>query len=154
MTKSRLALVSAIALFAVGGAAYAKKAPAVVHEAQSNEISVTELKFFASGVKAEAGELEAAPAFGDLGHDKHGTFIRMPAGFVSSLHTHTQDYYGVVINGVAANIRPGQPDKPLAPGSYWFQRGEEAHITKCLSKVDCLFFITQPGAFDYVPAKE
>jgi hypothetical protein len=31
--------------------------------------------------------------------------------------------------------------------------GEEAQITRYLPKTDCLFFIVQPGKFDYVPVK-
>lgn len=143
-------ILTVAALITMSSAAIAAKKPAIVHDGQSAELSVTELKFFPSGVKTEVGELYAAPAYGDLAHGKHGTFIRMPAGYVSTLHTHTQDYFGIVINGVGANVRPGEADKPLSPGSYWFQRGEEPHVTKCLSKVDCLFFIVQPGAFDYI----
>jgi hypothetical protein len=67
----------------------------------------------------------------------------MPAGFVSPVHTHTEDYYAVVVEGVG----------PLPVGSYWFQRGEEAHVTQCLSETDCLFFIVQPGKFDYLSEK-
>jgi hypothetical protein len=73
---------------------------------------------------------------------------------VSDVHTHTEDYYAVVLKGVGANGPPNQKDVPLSVGSYWFQRGEEAHVTKCLSKTDCLFFSIQPGKFDYVPAKQ
>jgi anti-sigma factor ChrR (cupin superfamily) len=77
----------------------------------------------------------------------------MPAGFVSAEHTHTQDYYAVVVKGIGANDPAGAKPKPLPVGSYWFQRGEENHVTRCLSKTDCLFFIVQPGKFDYVPTK-
>lgn len=31
----------------------------------------------------------------------------MPHGFVSRVHTHTEDYFAVVIEGVAANRPPG-----------------------------------------------
>lgn len=84
---------------------------------------------------------------------RHGTFIRMPAGFVSADHIHTQDYYAVVIKGIGANDPVGAKARALPVGSYWFQRGEEAHVTRCLSKTDCLFFIVQPGKFDYVVSK-
>ena len=151
MKKTFVFVSTLLTAVAIGGAAMAEEKAPIIHEGRSAELPVTELKFFPSGVKTDVGELYAAPAFGDLAHGKHGTFIRMPAGYVSTLHTHTEDYFGVVINGVGANERPGEADRPLAPGSYWFQRGEEPHITKCLSKVDCLFFIVQPGAFDYIP---
>ena len=88
----------------------------------SSSVPVTTLKYGATGVSDGVhGELLAAPAYGDLGHGPHGTFIRMPAGFVSPVHTHTADYWGVVISGVAANGLPGAADVPLPAGSYWFQ---------------------------------
>ena len=54
----------------------------------------------------EIGELMAGPAYGNLGAGPHGTFIKMPAGFVSPLHTHDEDYYAVVISGVGVNGLP------------------------------------------------
>ncbi len=113
---------------------------------------VTQLKYGPTGVKNATGELQAAPAFGDLSKAAHGTFIKMPAGFVSDLHTHTEDYYGVVISGVGVNSQGGRNDVPLPVGSYWLQRGGEAHVTKCISPSECIFFISQPSKFDYVPA--
>jgi hypothetical protein len=115
---------------------------------------VTQLTYGATGVSDGVhGELNAAPAYGDLAHGAHGTFIKMPAGFVSPVHTHTEDYWGVVISGVAVNGLPGSPDVQLPVGSYWFQKGGERHVTKCVSPNECIFFISQHGKFDYVVAK-
>lgn len=135
-------------------AAYAQTSPArPAHEGPSVSKPASEIKFFGSGVKTDKGELFAGAAYGDLQNGRHGSFVRMPHGFVSPVHTHTEDYYGVVITGVGSNQAPGGKVIPLPVGSYWFQKGEEAHVTQCLSKEDCLFFIVQPGKFDYVPAK-
>lgn len=123
------------------------------HEGPSVSIPAKDITFFKSGVKTAVGELEAGPAYGNLQTGRHGTFIHMPAGFVSAVHTHSHDYYAVVVKGVGANDPVGATPKALPVGSYWFQRGEEDHVTRCLSKSDCLFFIVQPGKFDYVPAK-
>jgi beta-alanine degradation protein BauB len=112
---------------------------------------VTELKFGPTGVSDGAhGELYAAAAYGDLAHGAHGTFIKMPAGFASKIHTHSEDYWGVVISGVAVNQKPGSADVALPVGSYWFQKGGERHITKCISPYECIFFINQGGKFDYL----
>lgn len=78
----------------------------------------------------------------------------MPGGYVGPPHTHSEDYWAVVITGVGANGAPGAADVPLPPGSYWTQRGNEVHVTKCLSAVECVFFVSQTGKFDYLPAKE
>jgi hypothetical protein len=112
---------------------------------------VTELTYGPTGVSDGIhGELNAAPAYGDLAHGAHGTFIKMPAGFVSKIHVHTGDYWGVVISGVAVNGLPGSKDVPLPVGSYWFQKGGERHVTKCISPNECIFFISQNEKFDYV----
>ncbi|WP_085316107.1 DUF4437 domain-containing protein [Derxia lacustris] len=108
---------------------------------------VTALKFFDTGV----GPLKAAVGHGDLTAGAHSTYVKLPAGFSSPLHTHTEDYYAVVITGVVANeVDNAAPDRPLPPGSYWFQKGKAPHVTKCLSTTECVVFITQPGKFDYV----
>lgn len=121
----------------------------------SSNTPVTQLQFGPTGVTDDVhGELNAAPAYGDLAHGPHGTFIKMPSGFVSKLHTHTEDYWGVVISGVAANGKPGSADVQLPVGSYWFQKGGEPHVTKCISANECIFFISQGGKFDYLPAKQ
>ncbi len=113
----------------------------------SINLPVTSLKYFDSGV----GALKISPAFGDPSKGAHSTFVKLPAGFVSSLHTHSADYYAVVISGVIANAETvEEPNVPLAPGSYWFQKGQAKHVTKCLSANECIVFITQPAKFDYI----
>lgn len=115
---------------------------------------VTDIRYFGSGVTdGKTGELLAGPAYGDLGKGAHGTFIRMPAGFVSPVHIHTGDYWGVVISGVAVNGLPGSTDVPLPVGSYWLQKGGEQHVTKCVSPNECLFFIGQSSKFDYLTSE-
>lgn len=114
---------------------------------------VTAHQWVMTGVVASngTGSLQAAPAFGDLSKGEHATFVKMPAGFISTLHTHTHDYYGVVITGIGVNTAVGGKDVPLAPGSYWFQPGTEPHVTKCISTTECIFFIHQGSRFDYLP---
>lgn len=121
------------------------------HDASRN-VPVTALQFGATGVTDATGKaLLAAPAYGDLSKGPHGTFIRMPAGFASVVHRHHADYWGVVISGVAVNATPQMAEQasPLPAGSYWFQKGDEAHVTRCISATECVFFISQQGAFDY-----
>lgn len=120
----------------------------------TNSISrpASTFQFGPTGVKTQVGELMAAGAYGDFTKGMHGTFIRMPAGFASVPHTHTEDYFGIVIQGIGVNEQDGGNNVQLPVGSYWFQKGKERHVTKCVSSTDCLFFIYQPGKFDYVPA--
>lgn len=141
MTHSIKTLVAAVLL---AGATLPQFACAA---GTSINVPVTEIKFFDTGV----GPLKAAVGYGDLSKGAHGTFVKLPAGFVSPVHIHTEDYSGVVISGVVANAETAEmKDVPLAPGSYWFQKGKVPHVTKCLSANECVVFITQPGKFDYV----
>lgn len=115
---------------------------------------ITDLKYGPTGISDGAhGELYAAPAFGDVSRGPHGTFIKMPAGFVSPPHTHSDDYWSVVVTGVMVNGRPGSKDIPLPAGSYYFQKGGEVHVTKCLTATECVFFVNQIGKFDLMNAE-
>jgi len=119
----------------------------------SVNIPLTQLKYFDTGlygVDKSVGTLKAAAAYGDLQNSAHGTFIKMPAGFVSTVHNHTGDYYAVVLSGVGVNGTPNSKDIPLPVGSYWSQKGGEAHVTKCISPNECIFFISQTVKFDEV----
>jgi len=101
----------------------------------------------ARGVNPKTG-IQVANVWGDVTKGAHGAFFRFDPGFVSKLHTHTYDYYAVVIKGQLENYQPGQKQEKLGPGSYWYQRGKEAHTTACVSKQPCEIYIVQQNKFD------
>lgn len=144
-------LVVAVAFSATATAIAASRND--VSGSPSVNIPVTQLKYFDTGLGQESGvgTLQAAPAYGDLSKGAHGTFIKMPAGFVSDIHIHTGEYWGVVISGVGVNGVPGSKDVPLPAGSYWSQKGGERHVSKCISSNECIFFINQSVKFDDIP---
>ncbi len=115
----------------------------------SHSVPVTEMHYMATGI----GPIEVAPGYGDMSKGAHSNYVKIPGNFTSPPHTHSDDYYGVVIAGVVANGVDGAQDIPLAPGSYWFQKGKEKHVTKCISATECVFFVTQPGKFDFLMGK-
>jgi NADPH:quinone reductase len=47
----------------------------------------------------------------------------------------------------------GKLDIPLPPGSYFFQKAGEPHITKCLSATECIIFLSEPGKYEFTAAK-
>ena len=155
MRLKRIAYVSAIlTTFTIAGGAMAGTGGASNTAAKPNvNLPVTELKWGSTGIVAPngIGPLQAAPAYGDLSKGAHATFIKMPAGFVGAVHTHTHDFYVAVITGVAINTSVGDKDIPLPPGSYWFQPGGKPHVTKCISTTECIFFVSQGAKFDYLP---
>ena len=95
------------------------------------------------------GPILGAKAYGDLTQGEHSSFIRMPAGFKGAVHTHTHDFWVVVLSGVAVNTAVDGEDIVLPAGSYWFQPGGKPHYTNCISSVECVYFVSQNGAFDY-----
>lgn len=143
-----------VATAALGVSAIAVAAPLnEVSGRPSVNLPVTQLKYFDTGIgkKSGVGTLQAATGHGNLQQGAHGTIIKMPAGFVSDIHTHTGEYWAVVISGVGVNGTPGSVDVPLPAGSYWSQKGGKPHVTKCISSNECIFFINQSVKFDDFP---
>ena len=101
----------------------------------------------ARGVNPKTG-IQVANVWGDVTKGAHGAFFRFDPGFESKLHSHTYDYYAVVIKGDLENYQPGQKPEKLGPGSYWYQRGKQAHTTACVSKEPCEIYIVQQNKFD------
>ena len=152
MKTNKIKLLIAAAALSISATAFAASKDNVSGGPSVN-VPVTQLKYFDTGIGKESGvgTLRASPGHGDLQHGAHGTLIKMPAGFVSDIHTHTGEYWAVVISGVGVNGTPGSVDVPLPPGSYWSQKGGEPHFTKCISSNECIFFINQSVAFDDIP---
>lgn len=139
MSMSNFGVIAA-ALFSVT----ATDSPLRTRSEASVSIPAAELEFY----KNKDG-LTFANAWGDPATGPHSNFIRITGQTSSPLHIHTASYYGTVISGTVSNEQEGKPDVPLNPGSYWYQRGKEPHVTKCLSKSDCLIFVTSEGVFDF-----
>src|SRR5262249_57109079 len=82
----------------------------------------------------------ALPIFGTVWGDSakgaHGSFLRLPKGFVSPAHLHSGDYYGVIVEGAVTNAEAGQREVVLGPGSYYFQKGKADHVTDRKSLVE------------------
>ena len=66
------------------------------------------------------------------------------------LHVHSSDYHLVTLEGTMKHWTRGQSEadaKPLAPGSFWFQPGNQAHADSCLSE-KCVMFVQWAGKRD------
>ena len=116
---------------------------------ESVSIPVTEIKYS----DTSNGPVKVAPGYGNRTNGAHSNFVKLPGNFASPPHFHTEDYYATVVTGVMANGKVGSQDIPLPPGSYYFQKGKERHVTKCLSSTECVFFTSQPGSADFVLSK-
>src|SRR5215468_5251403 len=89
----------------------------------------------------DVGGPQLGTVWGDAAKGPHGSFLRLPKGFVSPAHLHTGDYYGVVVEGTVTNAETGKPEVAMGPGSYYVQKGKADHVTKCLGATDCLIYI-------------
>jgi hypothetical protein len=102
----------------------------------------------------DLGGPQLGTVWGDANTGAHGSFLRLPRGFVSPAHLHTGDYYGVIVEGAVTNAEAGQQETVLGPGSYYFQKGKADHVTKCVGDADCLIYISQSKAFDFIPSRK
>ena len=155
MKINNLKLLAAVGLFTFSLAANAamevKNEMKEMENGASVNLPVAQLKYSDSGLVGadkKLGSLKVATAFGNLQSGAHGTFVKMPAGYVSKPHVHTGEYYAVVISGIGVNGLEGSKDVVLPVGSYWSQKGGERHVTKCISPNECIFFISQNVKFD------
>ncbi|WP_420996607.1 DUF4437 domain-containing protein [Cupriavidus sp. 30B13] len=134
-----------LAAFALSAALSAAAAPAGAPADRTVIVPASEMRFY----KSKEG-LTVANGWGDPAHGAHSNFIRMDGNTASPPHTHTASYYGVVISGVVANEpMASTADHPLPAGSYWYQKGGEPHVTKCISPDACLIFVTSRASFDF-----
>lgn len=142
---ARVSVAAVLATLMIGSVVYAAG-----RAAESVSVPAAKLRFAKTGIANSGGEVLVAPAFGSLAKGPHASFIKIPGGFDSGTHTHTGDYYATVIAGTVVNGPPGTPEIRMGPGSYWLQRGREPHITKCVSRTPCVFFVNQTRKFDFL----
>lgn len=96
-----------------------------------------------------------APLQGDRFKEAYMAMVRLPAGLVSPPHIKSANMYGVVVSGTISNIALGvdpSTEVKLPSGSYYKIPAGLAHISKCVSDVDCVTFLYQDGKFDFLLA--
>jgi hypothetical protein len=97
--------------------------------------------------------ITTALAWGTL-KGPHGLFMKFPPGFASPAHIHTDEYHGVVVTGTIQNpMGDATSSADLTPGSYWNVPAKAKHITKCVSKTECIIYTHGQSAFDFIPTK-
>jgi hypothetical protein len=98
--------------------------------------------------------IRMATAYGDRASGPHGTFGAFPGNFVTSFHTHTGAYHGVVVKGTMTNPFKDEASPPeLAAGSYWFVPAGSEHATACISAEPCEFFFFAAGGGRFPSSK-
>jgi beta-alanine degradation protein BauB len=103
----------------------------------------------------DANGPKRAVAFGDPNKSAHGFYIKLPPQWASANHYHSSTYHAVVIDGEVVNNYEGQQKEvKIGKGGYFSTINNVNHVTKCLSKTECIIYIQMDGAFDAPPARQ
>lgn len=94
--------------------------------------------------------------WGDRAKGEAGTLLRTPPGFRSGLHSHTADYWAVVVQGSWEHWVPSTGEGRgihLESGAHWTQVKTQLHEDACVSDVPCIIFLfnKQPYITEYPP---
>ncbi len=94
---------------------------------------------------------------GDRFKESYMAMVKLPAGITSPVHTKSSNMFGVVLEGTFSHMKKG--DDPLTAvllpkGSYYMIPAHLPHISKCVSKVQCVSFLYQDGKFDFITNTE
>ena len=107
----------------------------------------SELKWTDLDPKGAPG-VKVADLWGNHAKGSFGAYLKLPAGFVVPLHTHSHAMKVVFLSGTYIQAPEGKAEVRLGPGSYMMQPGNYRHTTSCDKASECLFFVESNGAFD------
>jgi quercetin dioxygenase-like cupin family protein len=99
---------------------------------------------------------EGFNVFPVLGSPKAGAFtaiVRMPGGFKSPLHSHSQAFSGVTMSDGVIHASTTEGNKALPKGSAWHQPANEAHLDGCEGDNFCYFMVFFDGPVDMKPSE-
>ena len=96
-----------------------------------------------------------APLQGDRFNEAYMAMVKLPAGLVSPSHIKSSSMYGLVVSGVLVHVANGlsSEEVELPAGSFYKIPAGLAHVSQCISKVDCITFLYQDGKFDFLPVE-
>lgn len=95
-----------------------------------------------------------APLVGERFNEAYMAMVKLPAGLISPPHVKSSNMFGVVISGVITHLAvdaESSLEVPLGQGAFYQVPAGIAHVSKCISTVDCVTFLYQDGKFDFVP---
>jgi len=98
--------------------------------------------------------LKMTVLFGDPATGESVRMFKLPGGHVVPVHMHTGDYHAVNLAGTWRHSFDGGEELELPPGSYVFQPGKEMHGDACVGPDDCVIWIYQSVAADFIPKEQ
>jgi quercetin dioxygenase-like cupin family protein len=154
MTKKTLGWISVTAMVAAG--AFGAGVAVAKGPAKAPELSL--LKDATWTPLMKEGPLPAmSPISGDGTKGAYEGYLKLPAGFESPPHSHSSDYWAVLVQGKmthwAANGGSEKEAKQLGVGDLTYMPAKLEHISKCYPGAECIMVVMQKGKFDFLPAK-
>jgi quercetin dioxygenase-like cupin family protein len=126
------------------------KAPA--HKAAGSHLMPPQdLKW--TDVKEVKGAQQAV-VWGNPEKGAYAAFDKWPGGTDVGAHTHSNDIKATVISGTMVIKLGDGPEKELPAGSWIHTGPNDVHSSKCKAGADCVFYLTQPGKFDFKPVEK
>jgi len=98
-----------------------------------------------------------APLIGDRFAEAYMAMVRLPAGLVSPAHVKSANMFGVMVSGSMTHSAVDADPKDaviLSEGSFYKIPKGVAHVSRCVSEVECVTFLYQDGKFDFLQASE
>lgn len=103
------------------------------------------------------GGVQMAMLWGDPMRGPFGALLKVPAGFVSPMHRHSNDERVVVLQGTSVHWTedesPETAPRMTTGDALLMPRGVN-HVSAATDDEDCLEFITMEGRFDFELAGE
>lgn len=94
---------------------------------------------------------------GDPSEGPFDAILRVPAGFESPMHTHSNDERVIQLSGRSVHWLAGESRETasvMEPGDYMMLPAGMAHVSGTTDDEESLEFVTMDGAFDVALAEE
>ncbi len=93
---------------------------------------------------------------GDRFSESYQALVRLPSGTISPPHMKSASMFGVMLEGEMIHyLAGGDPEAAtrIGPGSYYKIDAGVAHVSACVSEIECVTYLYQDGAFDFLPVQ-
>ncbi len=101
----------------------------------------------------ERGPVRIVPLWG--GKSGESAFLlRNKPGYAGAMHTHSEDYHGVTLQGTWLKKMDDGSVKEIPVGSHILQAKKEWHHDGCAGPEDCILFIHFEGPRDVIFPEE
>jgi anti-sigma factor ChrR (cupin superfamily) len=101
------------------------------------------------------GGVQMASLWGDPMAGPFGALLKVPAGFESPMHRHSNDERVVVVRGTSIHWTQGEfreTAERMTTGDFLIMPSGVNHVSAAADEEDCLEFITMDGKFDFTLA--